>query len=238
MARRIRHHVNPLGILTEHRFGGFGNTRDVVVDIGAYKGEFIAALRERFPRRNYIVLEVRSRVAARLKERFRDADNVAVFDGDGTRNFKSIVKPCQDEGAFIREVYVNFPDPWLKDRHKKRRIITERFLRATAQWLSPKTTWVFQTDQESVFDDTVAILERCGYAYERFTAPPYGIATDWEVAQSARGAQIYRMRFWLGAPATDADATARRMTIGDYAIAAIAAVALWVLHALGRDDAH
>jgi len=238
MSKRIRHHVNPLGILTEHHFEGFGNTHDIIVDIGAFKGEFIAGLLAQFPQYNYIALEVRRRVAARLAQRFAAYDNVAVFDGDGTRNFKNIVKPCQDEGAFIREIYVNFPDPWPKKRHHKRRIITAHFLQETAAWLDPRTTWIFQTDRADVFRDTVDILESLGYAYERFDAPPYGVTTDWEDAKVARGETIYRMRFWLGAPVR-ADDTPRIATrLADGALGALAFVMLRVLHALKTDDGH
>ncbi len=238
MKHRIRHHVNPLGILTQHRFAGFGDTKDIIVDIGAYKGEFVAALLERFPQYNYIVMEVRARVAQRLKERFADHDNVAVFDGDGTRNFHTVVKPCQDAGAFVREIYINFPDPWLKKRHKKRRIITQRFLQDTAQWIDPRTTWIFQTDQKSVFDDTVEILQTLGYAYERFTAPPYGITTDWEDAQTARGATIYRLRFWVGVP--DHIPTRRSVVtrLGDAAVGAMASIMIRVLYYFRADDGH
>ncbi len=238
MGKRIRHHVNPLGILKEHAFAGFGNTRDIIVDIGAFKGEFIAELSVLFPQYNYIALEVRARVAAQLRSRFAPQDNIRVFDGDGTRNLKSILLPSQQAGAFIREIYVNFPDPWPKKRHKKRRIITQQFLERTAQWCDLRTTWVFQTDRKDVFDDTVAILDACRYAYVFFDAPPYGIQTDWEKAQVARGATIYRMRFWLGVPTDDAASAPARKTFGERLIGAVAISALSVMHWLGTDDGH
>ncbi len=235
MGKRIRHHVNPLGILKEHTFGGFGNARDIIVDIGAFKGEFIAGLLEKFPQYNYVVSEVRSPIAQRLRERFKKYDNVAVFDGDGTRNLRNILEPCQKQGAFVREIYINFPDPWPKKRHKKRRIITEKFLRSTQSWIDPRTTWIFQTDRKDVFEDTIEILESLQYAYEKFDAPPYGVTTDWEDAKVAIGQTIYRMRFWVGVPAQSPQ---EKDTFIDNLIGATALAALSVLHWLGTDDGH
>lgn len=240
MSKRIRHHVNPLGILTEHSFGGFGDAKDVIVDIGAFKGEFLAGLLAQFPEQNYVAMEVRSRVAEKLEKRFADDDNVVVFDGDGTRNFRAILEPCQNEGALIKEVYVNFPDPWPKEKHKKRRIANAKFLAETAQWLDPRTTWIFQTDREDVFADTIEMLDELGYAHEQFDTPPYGMTTDWEDAKVALGQPIYRMKFWIGAPAIEdapesIDLFAR---LSEATIGAVAFVMLRILHWLKTDDGH
>lgn len=201
--KRIRPHVNPLSILTRHTFGGFGDARPVVVDIGAYKGEFVAALADARPDRNYVVFEVRSRVADMLRAQFAGRTNVAVFDGDALRSFRTVLEPCQVQGAMIEDIYVNFPDPWPKDRHKKRRVVTEKFLRECQVWLDPRVTWTLQTDHKGFFDDTLALLTTMGLSYETFDDPPHGIVTDWERARAAVGAPIYRVHWWLGARVDD-----------------------------------
>ncbi len=241
MKNRIRHHVNPLSILKEHHFDGFDNLYDIVVDIGAFKGEFIAGLLEQFPEHNYIALEVRARMAQYLRKRFKEYDNVVVFDGDATRNLKNILLPSQKAGAFIREIYVNFPDPWPKKRHNKRRIITKKFLKSTEEWLDPRTTWIFQTDRKDLFDDTVAILDECNYAYEFFDAPPYGVTTDWENAKVTAGQKIYRMRFWVAAPernVAEDKKSAYENAVAERLAGAVAFVILTVLYWCGTDDGH
>lgn len=241
MSKRIRHHVNPLGIRTEHMFEGFDNTRDIIVDIGAFKGEFIAGLSQQFPLWNYIALEVRSRIAERLEKRFARDKNIMVFDGDGTRNFRALLEPSQNKGVMIREVYINFPDPWPKERHKKRRIITKNFLQQTGVWIDARTTWIFQTDRKDVFDETIEILKECEYSYELFHAPPHGVTTDWEDAKVALGEPIYRMRFWIGATIDVVDqceAPEAGTTMGDLLIGAMASIMLYVLFWLRADDGH
>ena len=84
--KRVRNHVNPLSILIEHSFDGFGNDHPILVDVGACKGEFSAELIEKFPDHNFILFEIRRPLAQKLAEKFADKKNVAVFDGDAARN--------------------------------------------------------------------------------------------------------------------------------------------------------
>lgn len=196
MPKRVRTHVNPLSITEEHHFEGFGNDRPIFVDVGAFKGEFMAGLAERFPDHNFILFEIRLPIAANLREKFADYENVVVFHGDAGLNFKNILQPCLDQGADIKQIFVNFPDPWFKDKHKKRRFITAKFLKQTALWLPPETEFVFQTDQQFLFEETKEYLDETLYQItEEFDQPPYGMQTDWEVAKVAEGGHVYRMKF-------------------------------------------
>lgn len=193
---RIRHHANPLSITHEHHFEGFGNDRPIIVDVGACKGEFSAALIEKFPEKNFILFEIRLALTEKLTEQFKDHDNVAVFAGDAGRNFLNILKPCMDQGAVIEEIYVNFPDPWPKDRHKKRRFINEKFLEEMAPHFDAKTSWIFQTDFEPLFKDTVEIVEASKFSDpEYFEGSAHGIPTAWESQKILEGDPIWRMRF-------------------------------------------
>lgn len=198
MAKRVRTHVNPLSVTEEHHFEGFGNDRPIFVDVGAFKGEFMAGLIEQFPEHNFILFEIRLVIADNLREKFKDHDNVVVFHGDAGINFQNILQPCLDQGAIIKEIFVNFPDPWFKDKHKKRRFITAKFLNQTAKWLPAETEFVFQTDQAFLFEETKEYLDETPYhIIEEFDQPPYGLQTDWEVAKVAEGGQAYRLRFRL-----------------------------------------
>lgn len=197
MAKRVRTHANPLSITKEIHFEGFGNNQPIFVDVGAFKGEFMAELATQFPDHNYICFEIRSSIANDLREKFKDQPNFAVFDGDAGRNFRNILQPCLDQGAVIKNIFVNFPDPWFKDRHKKRRFITTTFCNELASWLPPKTEIVFQTDQQFLFDETLEYLKETPYRnIEYFDDSVYGIPTDWEKIKLAQGDLIWRMKFW------------------------------------------
>lgn len=194
--KRIRNHVNPLSDMREHSFDGFSNNHPIIVDIGAYRGEFIQRLEEKFrDSKNFIVCEIRKPYAEYLRELFFGKDHVVVFDGDSARNLKSLLKKSQDNGGLAEYIFINFPDPWFKDRHKKRRVITQKFLQETRSWISPETVFVFQTDQEGLFRETQELLEEEGIEYQEFDTPIWDAQTHWELMKISEGDLIYRMKF-------------------------------------------
>lgn len=194
--KRTRTHSNPLANLKEYSFSGFGNTQPIFVDVGAFKGEFMAELAEKFPEHNYICFEIRTPIAEALREKFKDKPNFKVFEGDAGRNFKNILEPCLKEGTTIEQIFVNFPDPWFKDRHKKRRFITKEFCNEMAKWLPAETEIVFQTDQQFLFEETIEYLSQTPYQYiNYFEGSVHGIPTDWEKVKLAKGEHIWRMKF-------------------------------------------
>lgn len=199
MTKRVRTHVNPLSILKEHAFTGFGNKKPLFIDVGAFKGEFMDQLSQKYPDHNYICFEIRTPIAEKLLEKFEGRENFQVFDGDAARNFRAILQPCLDEGAKIEKIFVNFPDPWFKDKHKKRRFICPKFLEEVSHWLPDETVFVFQTDQKFLFEETLEVLKDSTYNQIEFTTDSaYGIPTDWEKVKMDDGNEIHRMEFWKG----------------------------------------
>ena len=194
--KRVRPHVNPLSITHELSFEGFENNNPIIVDVGACKGEFTEELTKQFPNKNFIVFEIRLPLVEKLWQKFVSHENVVVFDGDAGRNFKSILKPSIDRGVKVEQIFVNFPDPWFKEKHKKRRFINEKFLAGCAGFIPKDTQWVFQTDQKFLFDETLEVVQKSPFSQIKFfDEPPHGIRTDWEQAKIAEGAKIFRMRF-------------------------------------------
>lgn len=196
MAKRVRNHVNPLSILTEHSFEGFGNDRPMFVDVGACKGEFAAELLAKFPDHNFLLFEIRRPLAEALRQKFADDSNVAVFDGDAGRNFRAILEPCLKQGATIKQIFINFPDPWFKEKHKKRRFVNATFLQKLSEWLPESTEFVFQTDQESLFHETLEVVQESPFdQIEKFHTSVHGIPTHWERQKLLEKAPIWRMKF-------------------------------------------
>jgi len=197
--KRVRPHVNPFSAQEEKFFEGFGNDKDIWVDVGAYKGEFIWALSEKFPEKNFILFELRTVIADELKEKFKDKKNCVIFDGDAGRNFRNILEPCIKQGARIEKIFVNFPDPWFKDRHKKRRFINPDFLKSLESWLPESVKFIFQTDQEFLFKETLEVLEDSKFnKISFFDDSVFGIQTDWEKSKMDLGQKIWRCEFRKG----------------------------------------
>ncbi len=198
---RVRHHVNPLSDQSEYSFGGFGNDKPIIVDIGADRGEFSQGLMEIFgDSHNFLILEIRRPLALRLEKKFAEKSNVRVFSGDAVRNLRSLLSPAiSDDGALIDTIYINFPDPWFKDRHHKRRVVCQRLLDDVTHWIQKQTIWVYQTDQKQLFEDTRNLLKENGISeIEYFDKSPYDLQTKWEQAKVCAGQEIYRMQFHLG----------------------------------------
>ena len=66
-------------------------------------------------------------------------------------------------------IYLNFSDPWPKDRHAKRRLPSRQFLERYAQILKPEGTIEFKTDNRALFDFALDELEPAGWKAEEVT---------------------------------------------------------------------
>jgi tRNA (guanine-N7-)-methyltransferase len=98
--------------------------------------------------------------------------------------------------VLVEEIFINFPDPWFKERHKKRRVINKKFLESVSKWVQKETTWIFQTDQKQLFEETVEILKELDFLnIEFFDESPHGATTKWENAKKKDGFKINRLRF-------------------------------------------
>ncbi|MCF7812204.1 hypothetical protein K9M59_01220 [Candidatus Gracilibacteria bacterium] len=189
--------MNPLSITKEYSFEGFQNSAPILVDVGACKGEFAEEFIRQFPEKNFVLFEIRVPLAQKLKEKFAGNKNVVVFDGDAGRNFESILRPSVERGRKLETVFINFPDPWFKERHKKRRFLNKNFLNSCAEWIMPETKFIFQTDQEFLFLETLELVRESAFSQvEFFDEPPFGISTDWEQAKLREGEKIWRMKFY------------------------------------------
>ena len=194
--KRIRNHVNPMSDLKEITFDGFDDKKNIIVDIGSYRGEFGERLLEKFGEdKNFIFFEIRKPFYLFLKEKFKGHKNVVVFDGDAGRNLQSILESSIKKNVFIEKIFINFPDPWFKEKHKKRRLVNESFLESLEKWLPEKTEIIFQTDQKQLYKDTKAIIKNSKtFKKRKLWWPLWGIRTYWEEMKIKEGSKIYRIK--------------------------------------------
>ncbi len=196
LPKRIRNHVNPLADRTEIKFGGFTDNRPIMIDIGAYRGEFSMQLVEKFSdSHNFIVTEIRKPYANYLRELFVDNHNVAVFDGDSAKNISGLLKKSIENGTLVEYIFINFPDPWFKEKHKKRRVLNSQFLSDLYSIVpNSDTKIIFQTDQKPLFDETVELIENDGqWDIEYFDEPLWNIQSYWEKMKLSEGDSVNRM---------------------------------------------
>ena len=126
----------------------FGNTYPIHIEVGMGKGKFITTLAALHPDINYVGIEKYSSVLIRALEKMEE---------DPLPNLKFIRMDAEDiESVFseneIDRIYLNFSDPWPKDRHAKRRLPSKRFLERFANILSHDGVIEFKTDNRELFD--------------------------------------------------------------------------------------
>ena len=141
----------------------FGNEAPVRLEAGMGKGKFIYTMAGLHPDINYVGIEKYSSVLLRavhkmeqeelpnLKFLRMDAENIAEVFGQGE----------------VDRIYLNFSDPWPKDRHAKRRLPSREFLERFARILKPGGRLEFKTDNRPLFE----------FALEELAASP-----AWELA--------------------------------------------------------
>jgi len=166
----------------------FGNPRPVAIEVGPGRGEFLRAVARARPEWNFYAIERSATRAARIAEALvADAlANARVVWADAT-----CLLPLLPRGS-AAAVYVQFPDPWWKRRHFKRRIWTPQLAAAIAHVLAPSAEIEFLTDVEETFHlglaelDAVAELERVSVGeVDRHD-------TDFARKALRRGGRLYR----------------------------------------------
>ncbi len=126
----------------------FGNDSPIHIEVGMGKGKFITELAAKNPDINYVGIEKYSSVLIRAIEK-QEKDPLA--------NLRFIRMDAEDiEDIFakgeVARIYLNFSDPWPKDRHAKRRLPSSRFLGRFANIISDDGTIEFKTDNRQLFD--------------------------------------------------------------------------------------
>lgn len=130
----------------------FSQTADLEIEIGSGKGLFVLNESGKVPERNYLGNEIANKycqfAAYRLAKNGRT--NAHMLRGDGLKLFRELLPD-----ACAVAVHVYFPDPWWKERHRRRRVIQPSFIADLQRILVPGGIFHFWTDVEEYYDQTV-----------------------------------------------------------------------------------
>lgn len=174
----------------------FGNEHPVHIEIGMGKGQFIYGMAKLHPDINYIGIEKYSSVLLRAVQKMEqemlpnllfirmDAEDVAEVFAEGE----------------VDKIYLNFSDPWPKDRHAKRRLPSRQFLERYDKFLKKDGLLEFKTDNRQLFDFAVEELPEAGWMIEKITYDLHkdqdlmqgNIMTEYEEKFSSKGNVIYK----------------------------------------------
>ena len=175
----------------------FGGDAPLHVEIGMGKGKFITTLAQLHPEIHYIGVEKYASVLIRAVEKKKereDLDNLTFLSVDA-----AILPEVFAEGEVDR-IYLNFSDPWPKERHARRRLTSREFLARYEQFLKPEGEICFKTDNRGLFDFSVEEAKEAGWELTEVTYDlhhsPYAegnVMTEYEEKFSALGNPIHRM---------------------------------------------
>lgn len=134
----------------------FPQENPVYLEIGCGKGKFISSLSFFYPERNFVGIEGNQTVALRALDKIKKLNlgNVKIIPAF-VRNIEDWFS--KDEVAGI---YLNFSDPWPKERHLKRRLTSEDYLTGYRQILKPGGTIEVKTDNNMLFEFTLQVVNK------------------------------------------------------------------------------
>lgn len=137
----------------------FGNGNPLHIEVGMGKGQFITSLAQMNPDINYVGIEKYSSVLLRAVEK-QDAlqlNNLRFIRMDAENICDVFAK---DE---VDRIYLNFSDPWPKDRHAKRRLTSRQFFARYDVILKKEGRVEFKTDNRTLFDFSVEEVREAGW---------------------------------------------------------------------------
>ena len=152
--------------------GFFGNDNPIELEIGCGKCTFIAEKALRSPDVNFIAVDIKSdmlgvgrRNIERLFEQAgKSPENIALARFN-VEQLDGMIAP--EDG--IRNMYINFCNPWPRLKHNKRRLTYPKKLMMYADFLSDGAVIYFKTDDDGLFEDSVGYFEEAGYTIRYIT---------------------------------------------------------------------
>ena len=193
----VRQHVNPL-------CSSFQKTIDlpnwnteftdislpVHIDVGCAKGNYLIKLASQNSHINYIGLEIRKPLVDQANKKVRDMKlgNITFIFCNANISFSSIYQSLYK----VDSIYILNPDPWFKVRHKKRRLINEKFVEDLYKLLDNDIQIFIQTDVEDLFNDIYKLMSNY---FKPIESKWIDIQSDRESSVLSRDGNIYKIIF-------------------------------------------
>ena len=175
----------------------FGNDHSIRIEIGMGKGKFLHELAKENPEINYIGIEKYSSVLLRAIQK---------METDPLPNLRFIRMDAEEISEVFAEeeidrIYLNFSDPWPKDRHAKRRLPSREFLKRYDTFLKKDGILEFKTDNRGLFEFSLEEVKESDWNLEVCTFDLHhdeelvkgNVMTEYEEKFSSMGNPICKM---------------------------------------------
>lgn len=170
------------------------------LELGAGKGTFIAVLAAENQDINYMAIDIKDEVIVEAKRNIEASykengieriDNVKIMAQE-----IALIENAIGNGDVIERIYINFCNPWPKDRHKKRRLTHTRQLESYKKFLKKGGEIRFKTDDDELFEESLEYFKEANlevtYIERDLHASDFvgNITTEHEDMFSAKGIKI------------------------------------------------
>ncbi len=172
----------------------FNNNNPIDIEIGMGKGDFIIGMAKQNPNINYVGIEMYDSVIVRAVQK---------LEKECLPNLKLIRMDANDiDNVFDKEVntiYLNFSDPWPKERHAKRRLTSHNLLSKYDKLFLGEKKIYQKTDNINLFAFSIESLSTYGYVLKKVTLDLYNnmiegnVATEYEKRFNEKGVKICRL---------------------------------------------
>ena len=205
----MRQHVNPLSQFFQLPLSL--PSKDILfekshypihLDIGSAKGEFLIELATKYPDWNFVGLEIREPLVSLCEKKRRKLE---------LTNLKFLfcnVNVSLDEWLSdldfgqLKRVSIQFPDPWFKRKHFKRRVLKTNILNSIAKAMSKDGEIFIQSDIFKLIEYMTNTIDKNRYFTRKNVGDlrsidknPYNVMTDREIFSLKKNLLIYRVMY-------------------------------------------
>ena len=177
----------------------FRNNHPVWIEVGMGKGRFIMDMARLHPDINFIGIEMYDSVllrAVQKREQMEEELSNLYFIRMDARNLPEVF--AQGE---VDRIFLNFSDPWPKERHAKRRLTSRQFLERYDQILAEDGQVEFKTDNRGLFEFSLQEVEETKWQLVASTFDLHhesemvrgNVMTEYEEKFSSMGNPIHKM---------------------------------------------
>ena len=150
----------------------FGNDKPIYLELGCGKGTFIAVHGSENSNINYIEIDIKDEVLGLAKRNIEEAYNEKNKCVDNIKLMAQeigLINEMLGEEDSISRIYINFCNPWPKEKHKKRRLTHTRQLEQYKTFSKNECEIYFKTDDDGLFEESLEYFKEAGFKIEYIT---------------------------------------------------------------------
>ena len=205
----MRQHVNPLShffqlpLSLPSKSILFKNSHyPIHLDIGSAKGEFLIELAINYPNWNFLGLDIREQLvsSSERKRKKMGLENLSFLYCNVNISLDEWLSDLDRDQ--LKRVSIQFPDPWFKRKHLKRRVLKKSLLNSIASAMSHNGELFIQSDilklieyMSSVIDDNIYFDRKVVKGLKYLEKNPYEVSTDRELFVLKQNLPIYRAMY-------------------------------------------